>query len=214
MNNILRDKKCRICKKKFSPKNSLHVICSYDCLKIDLNNKINKKIDKEKEKFSKHKESLNEIKNKDKEKKTRYYLQVEINRLCRMIDSKYNYPCIDCGRLFKGQVDAAHYHSRGSNSSLSFNLHNIHSARAYCNQYSDKHKTGYYDGLVKRYSLEYAEYVVNKMPLEYNMLNAMDIDIREALKRTRKIIREFDNYSFVDGKEARYFFNKEIGLYN
>jgi len=139
-------------------------------------------------------------------------LQREINKLARMIDTKFNYQCIDCGADYGGQADGAHFHSVGSNSTLRYNLHNIHKSRSFCNKYSDIHKQGYEKGLVDRYGFEYANYV-EFLPLKYKTIKLTEHDIVDKLKIVRKVIREFDTYEFSDGKEGRDMFNELIGIY-
>jgi hypothetical protein len=161
----------------------------------------------------KNKESIKKAKDEDDAKKRKEDLQKEINKLSRMIDESFGYRCIDCDEPYSGQVDAAHYISRGSNSTLRYNLHNIHSSRAHCNQYSDTHKVGYYKGLIKRYSPEYANYVDSELANLYPKLKLMDHEVAEKLKITRKLIRTFPTLQFKDGREARESLNKIIGIY-
>lgn len=146
-------------------------------------------------------------------KENKKYLQQEINKLARMIDAKFNYPCIDCcGRSYGKQIDGAHFHSVGSNSTLRYNLHNIHSADSQCNNFSNTHISGYKNGLTLRYGKEYLQ-MLYEIPVAYDHLKLTNVEIAEKLKIVRSIIRTFDTYSLVDGKSARELFNKLIGIY-
>lgn len=141
-------------------------------------------------------------------------LQNEINKLSRMIDARFKYvTCIDCGKTFGKQIDAAHFHGRGANSTLRYNLHNLHSAKSDCNQYSDTHKQGYEKGLEERYNKIYAEYVIEKLPLLYKEIHLSNVEVHEKLKLVRSIVRNFDTYKFDNAISARNTLNNLIGIY-
>jgi hypothetical protein len=145
-------------------------------------------------------------------KKQKSTLQNEINKLSRMIDEKFNYPCIDCGKPYAKQVDACHFHNKATHGYISFNLHNLHSGRNDCNQYSSEHKTNYYEGLIKRYGQEYAYYVKNGLPLLPKQ-NLIPMVIKEKIKLVRQIVRDFEKYEIKDGRQGRDLLNEKIGLY-
>lgn len=143
------------------------------------------------------------------------YLQDEINKLARKIDHYFNFKCIDCDEPYTGQIDAAHFHNVGSNVTLRFNLHNIHTARAHCNQHKDgsEHKRGYVKGLEKRYGKKYLEYVQG-LPLEYPLIKLSAVEIHEKLKIVRNLIRKFDLYKTINRPRlTRSNFNRIIGIY-
>lgn len=147
------------------------------------------------------------------EKENKKVLQKEINRLSKMIDAKCGYKtCICCHRDFGKQTDAAHYHSVGSNQTLRFNLHNIHSASSYCNNYSNIHLSGYLVGLEARYGLEYKDMILS-LPQVYKSLKLSAKDIHDKLILVRSLIKNFDDYEFKDGIEGRELFNNLIGIY-
>ncbi|WP_288981197.1 recombination protein NinG [uncultured Flavobacterium sp.] len=148
------------------------------------------------------------------EKKYKQKLQGLINKLARMIDLKFGFvTCIDCDKTFGEQVDGAHFHSVGGNSSTRYNLHNIHSAKSHCNKYSDKHKEGYILGLKMRYDEEYYQ-MVESLPFQYQYIKLGSTEIVYRLKIVRGIIRNFHLYNFGSSIEARNEFNKIIGIYN
>lgn len=148
------------------------------------------------------------------EKEYKRQLQIEINKLSRMIDAKFGYnTCIDCGKPFGNQVDAAHFNGIGSNHSIRYNLHNLHSAKSDCNQYSDKHKQGYEEGLKKRYGLEYYERVCN-LPSVYTYVKVSAVEVYEKLKIVRGINRHFATYDAPSSVSMREMFNKIIGIYD
>lgn len=140
--------------------------------------------------------------------------QDNINKLARMIDTSFGYEtCIDCTKGYGKQTDAAHFHSRGANNTLRYNLHNLHSANSQCNQWSDVHHVNYAIGLEKRYGKEYREYVEDKLPLLYPEIHLTNKDIVDKLKIVRGLIKNFDTYKFENSLEARTQFNSIIGIY-
>lgn len=156
------------------------------------------------------KETKLSIKSKKSQKN---YLQDEINKLSKMIDRKYGYlTCVDCGKEMK-LIHAAHFHNVQGNENLRYNLHNLHSARAHCNQYSSEHKVGYREGLEKRYCKEYRDFVEYELRKKYPTIQLSTKDVQESLKTVRAIIRNFDTYNFKDSIHAREMFNKLIKIY-
>ena len=201
-----RNKKtCKNCKDRFQPeRDMIEPLCSVECA-LAWRKKLNEK------KWNKEKAVL-KITTHSKEYKAS--LQAEINKLSRLIDSKFGYiTCIDCNKTFGKQIDAAHYHSRGSNSSLKYNLDNLHSARSECNQWSDTHKSGYKLGLIERYGKVYTEYVIEGLPLKYPYIKLCENEVFEKLKLVRKLIRDFDTFKFSDSLSARKILNDLIGIY-
>ena len=140
-------------------------------------------------------------------------LQKNINLLSRMIDSSFGFTtCIDCGKPFGNQIDAAHFHNVKGHEQLRFNLHNLHSAKSDCNQFSSEHKVGYIKGLELRYGIDYLSQV-EALKTEIKELKLNAVEIAEKLKLVRHIIRNFDKYKFDTSLIARNQFNKIIGIY-
>ena len=148
-------------------------------------------------------------------RKYRGLFQDEINKLARMIDNELGYhACIDCGETLIGipQVDGSHFKNVGSNLSVRYNLHNIHSSKSDCNQYHGGKKLGYREGITKRYSKAYLDRM-DGLGLIYKDIKLTNKEIGEKLKIVRKLIREFETFNIQDGIKARDLFNKIIGIY-
>jgi hypothetical protein len=147
-------------------------------------------------------------------KENKKALQDEINKLAKLIDSTFGLEsCIDCDKHFgKNQIHGAHYHDVGGNSTLRYNLHNIHSSLGYCNKYDNNHHSGYTLGLEKRYGKEYLE-MVEGLPLQYEYIKLTSIEVAEKLKIVRKLIRDFHTFDFIGSWSARKQLNLMIGIY-
>lgn len=212
-----KQKLCKVCKDKFTP-STYHPFavwcsptCGYEWQKV-LKSRKEKETEKDRINFD-DKEQLQRIKANAYPKKYKSYLQDEINKLSRMIDARFDHLCIDCGKPYGKQTDGAHYHGVGGNSSTRYNLHNIHSAKSDCNQYSDTHKDGYRKGIIDRYGEGYME-KIEGLPLEYKLIKLSNAEVYEKLTIVRKIIRDFDTYKFDSAIAGREIFNKIIGIYN
>lgn len=200
----MKPKKCKICKETFTPSRPLQMVCGYKCAGIYTQRQKEKAWEKEKA----------ELKPTVYSKEYKKKLQASINKLVKLIDAEFEYKCIDCGKDFGKQTDAGHYHSVGSNNSLRFNLHNIHAQRAQpCNQYEGGKKKEYYEGLINRYGQKYADYIDKELPVNHKIIKLSEIEVVEKLKLVNRLIKEFSTFSFENGKEARYIFNKIIGIY-
>ena len=143
-------------------------------------------------------------------------LQREVNKLARMIDQKHGYStCIDCGKEFGKQIDAGHFHSTGSNPSIRFNLHNIHSQASHCNRngLGGGKQLGYMRGLQKRYSESYAERIEFELPKQYPHLKLTGQDVWDAIVKVRELIRNFDKHETENAVQAREYMNELIGIY-
>jgi hypothetical protein len=196
--------KCKNCGIRFTPKrSSLESSCSTKCA-----------IENEQKKFlTKGTPAFKAAKVEVKIGETRNELQRKINMLARMIDAKYGFnTCIDCGKPFGKQIDAAHYHDLSTNRGVRFNLHNLHSAKSDCNKYSSKHKDGYIKGLAIRYNDNYAIFIQG-LKFEFKEINLNAIELKEKLKTVNKLIRDFDTYQTTNAIHARGIFNKIIQIY-
>lgn len=199
--------RCKTCKQKFTPKtfNQKNCFDNDECIKAEFLLKRKNTWDKEK----KEKEPVL------KPQKFKLTLAKECQKLARMIDTKFGYNCIDCDRPFAAQQDGGHFKSKGSNQSLAYNLHNIHSQRSECNcnGIGGGRERQYYNGLVKRYGQEYANYVDVGLQKEYKYIGLKNVEIPQKIEIVRKIIRDFDTFVLTDGKQARELFNTIIGIY-
>lgn len=203
--------KCRNCKKQHTPFNGLDNWCKeLDCQTAKAMHLLDQKKKKEKEKIDKRFEKMKlEVKTPGR----KVQLQKEVNKLSRLIDSRFGFLCIDCGKNFGKQTDAAHLHNSKGNENIRYNLHNLHSARSDCNQYSSEHKVGYRKGIKERYGERYLEYIVYKIPLEFKRISLFDTEVVEKLALVRKLIRDFDTFQLTSSISARIMFNRLIGIY-
>jgi hypothetical protein len=208
-------KKCKNCGSRFEPRfSTLEKYCwDPECKTIEAFEKLDKFKKQERSEWAQRRKKMDIEVNPVKYKKM---LQDEINKLARMIDNRFKLHCIDCGKPFGNQQDGGHFKSVGSNPSLRFNLHNIHSQRSECNQngIGGGRERQYYQGLVNRYSEEYANYVDIELQKKFKYVGLKNHEIPEKLKIVRGLIRDFDTYIFENPQQARDMLNKIIGIYS
>lgn len=201
-----RVRKCKNCFDRFIPKAfGQHYCLKSDCVKEMLNEIKKRQWKKEKAELT-VKAKLPELKKK---------LQDEINKLARTIDEACGYKeCICCGRQMNKQIHGAHFISVGSNDTLRFNLHIIHSATSYCNRYDPEHQKRYPEGLRRRYGDEYLAYLQD-LRIQYPRLDLRGEEVLGAIKSAKGLIRMIKSreLKFRDGIEGRRICNKEIGIY-
>ena len=151
-------------------------------------------------------------------KEHRKYMNDEMQKLSRKIDAALGHTtCIDCSKPFGKQVDGGHFHSKGANPSLSWNLHNLHSQKSDCNQngIGGGKALGYYEGLIERYGEDYAHFVRFDMVRLYPVIKMSNREVYEKLELVRGINRNFDTYVLPEcGIKARRMFNLLIGIYS
>ena len=204
----LTKRRCKQCGDVFTQWQPLQSVCGYACGIEYAKAMLAKKLQRERKEFAK--ELLPTVYSKE----YKADLQREINRLAKMIDAKFGFnTCIDCGKSFGKQTDAAHFNDVGGNSSLRYNLHNIHSANSQCNKFSSKHHSGYELGLKQRYSEDYFNYVNTDIILKFKHVKLTPNEVVEKLAIVRKLIRDFDTFQFTSAINARNVLNEIIGIY-
>ena len=205
--------RCKNCKEKFEAKYFNQKFCMEkdECIKA-FSNQVQE--DKEKAKQKKWNKEKTEKLPDLYPKKYKNFLQVEINKLSKMIDKKFGFvTCIDCGKDFGKQTDAGHFNSCGSNPTIRYNLHNVHSQNSKCNQFDGGRRLEYYRGLVTRYGQKYADYVDTGLQKEFTYIGLSNQEVAEKLKVVRKIVRDFDTFKFTSSLNARIQLNNLIGIY-
>ena len=188
-------KKCRICKAKFEPFNSLQVACSPACaLKIGKKQAVKKAEKEAKAKRKWVREQKERIKPRNQWLKE---AQAAFNKFIRTRDK--HEPCICCGQWGSdeawkpgGQWDAGHYLSVGSHPELRFDEANCHKQLKSCNagegKYSHKRRT---------VSEEYRERLIEK--------------IGQAEVERLEGPNEAKHYSIEDFKEIKAYYNAKTG---
>jgi hypothetical protein len=146
----LKDKKCKHCKKLFSPSVPLQYICSPKCA-IEAA-KIRAEAKEKKDWSKRKKEGLEKLKTlSEYEKEARIPFQKYIRERDR------GKPCISCGVEKDDLWQGSHYFKAEIFSGLIFDERNCHKSCLRCNLYLNGNELGYREGLVKRYGEQYVK---------------------------------------------------------
>jgi hypothetical protein len=203
--------RCKICDSEFQKYKSTDTCCSHSCQTIYNRQKAEAKEAKEWSVTKKEMQTaLMTIGDYEED------LQTEINLICRIIDS--GCMCISCQN--KGKFSAGHYHSRGKNKTLKFNLHNVHIQCFHCNGPLSANTTKYNLGLIQWYGKEYQEYVEYKIPLEFKSIKWTKNDLilwkAQAVTYKKELLKQ-ELYEVRSPEERLYlrtYYNEKLGIYN
>lgn len=143
----IKQRKCKVCKKKFMPSfNATQSVCSTTCA-IKEANSIQDKQWKEKKQTLKDK-----IKTLSKyEAEARREFQAWIRHRDKGL------PCISCGTTQASIWDAGHYLKAEIFSGLIFDPDNASRQCGKCNRFMGGNELGYRDGLIKRYGEKFVK---------------------------------------------------------
>jgi hypothetical protein len=133
-------KRCKACRKNFTPERPMQTTCSFDCAIAH-----SKKPKAKKAYIFEGKKELAK-KYPDKSKLLKK-AQTVVNKYVRLRDK--NKPCISCGTA-NAKWDAGHFKSSGGHQQLRFNTLNIHKQCMRCNQYLSGNLVPYEEELIKK----------------------------------------------------------------
>lgn len=136
----MRSKKCKFCKKQFTPERQMQSTCSFECA-IEHSKVLKEaKIKKKKSDFRKNDKSVQ-----------KELAQKVFNTYIRARDK--DLPCISCGEHTNRQMHAGHYFSQGGHTYLRFNTLNVHKQCSICNNWKSGNLAEYKENLIKKIGL-------------------------------------------------------------
>ena len=174
----LKPKKCKAasCRKEFIPRNGFQKVCSQFCA-IELSRQ--QEVEKVKKESAK---ARREAKIKDRRYQTAKTQQA-VNKYIRLRDE--GKPCISCGRLHKGKMNAGHYRTVKSMPSLRFEPFNIHAQCEPCNSHLSGNLIEYRKGLIEKIGIEKVEWLEGPHEPKKHTVQEL-IDIRKHYTRLAK----------------------------
>lgn len=192
----VKPKKCRNCGEKFFPNKSTQVCCSYTCA---LNLARKKVIE----------EGFKEL----KEKVTDWgdMLQKRVQEIARLIDYQQN--CLAHNRPAK-KIDGGHLKSRGGNSNMKYNLHNIFAQSAQSNHFQSEDFL-MHEGIKREFGVEYLEFIesIKSTPvlkLTNNDYHEIYLVANSIAKRLKNDLKKHTN---TDRIRMRNEINLELSIY-
>lgn len=172
------------------------------------------KIERAKIKASKQLKKESEVKAKEmKDSLTdwREKLQTKVQEIARLID--IGQPCLARG-YHANQLHAGHIYSKGSEKSMSLNLHNMHRQSSQSNHFQNEDGL-LREGLMKEYGTDYFEFITGLRqtpPLKYT-----NLEYKEFYKKACAISNDLKRQGRTFGKEERIamrnLLNLELGIY-
>lgn len=183
-------KKCRICKAKFEPFNSLQVACSPACALKHAQKDLQKAADKKaKERRQWVREGRQRLKTRGEWLKD---AQTEFNKFVRLRDRFQ--PCISCGTYtpggdpIGGVWDCSHYRSVGACPELRFEELNAHKSCKQCNRDKSGNIVEYRIRLIQRIGQDIVDWIEGPHDPKHYTID----DLKAITKHYRKANRELE----------------------
>ena len=183
----LKPKRCRQCKVTFQPARSMQAVCSPACAQAYAKKLAEQKAARAKRDDRKSlREALEKAKTRGQHLKE---LQTAFNAWIRARDA--GLPCISCGRpaSWRGQWDAGHYRSVGSNPASRFDPLNVNKQCGPCNVHLSGNLIAYRAGLVKKIGLAEVERLEGPhLPLKLTLPEILEMKAfyRAEVRRLKK----------------------------
>lgn len=174
---MIKQRKCKHCKQKYTPIRPLQTACSVDCA-IALMEATKAKV--ERRKATQRKEALKSKSDWAKE------AQSAFNKYIRLRDSSK--ACISCGRHHAGQYHAGHYRTIGACPELRFDERNVHKQCAPCNNHLSGNIINYRINLINKIGLNTVEWLEGKHEPKHYTIE----DLKEIKAKYNQLARELE----------------------
>lgn len=177
-------KKCRVCKAKFEPFNSLQQVCSTACAL----QKAQKDFQKDTERKAKEqrkwiREQKAKVKSRGEHLKE---AQQAFNAYIRERDR--HRPCISCGTYTAGQYHAGHYRTTKAAPELRFEELNCHKQCAQCNNFDSGNIVEYRISLIQRIGQEAVDWLEGPHEAKHYTTD----ELKEIKRKYRAMKRELE----------------------
>ncbi|HCP19603.1 recombination protein NinG [Spongiibacter sp.] len=177
-------KKCRVCKTKFEPFNSLQQVCSTACAL----QKAQKDFQKDAERKAKEqrkwiREQKAKVKSRGEHLKE---AQQAFNAYIRERDR--HRPCISCGTYTAGQYHAGHYRTTKAAPELRFEELNCHKQCAQCNNFDSGNIVEYRISLIQRIGQEAVDWLEGPHEAKHYATD----ELKEIKRKYRAMKRELE----------------------
>jgi len=177
-------KKCRVCKAKFEPFNSLQQVCSTACAL----QKAQKDFQKDAERKAKEqrkwiREQKAKVKSRGEHLKE---AQQAFNAYIRERDR--HRPCISCGTYTAGQYHAGHYRTTKAAPELRFEELNCHKQCAQCNNFDSGNIVEYRISLIQRIGQEAVDWLEGPHEAKHYTTD----ELKEIKRKYRAMRRELE----------------------
>jgi hypothetical protein len=173
-------RKCLVCKDKFTPKNNTQICCSGSCALEYIKKQRSKEWREQKKVIKQSLETKSDVLKA---------AQIVFNTYIRLRDKDKN--CVSCDKKLVGNdVNASHFFSVGAYPNLRFNEDNVHNSCISCNQHKHGNQKEYDLRLPNRIGVER----YNKLLEDRNKPLKMSLDeVKELIYIYKEKIKELKN---------------------
>jgi hypothetical protein len=173
-------RKCLVCKDKFTPKNNTQICCSGSCALEYIKKQRSKEWREQKKVIKQSLETKSEVLKA---------AQIVFNTYIRLRDKDKN--CVSCDKKLVGNdVNASHFFSVGAYPNLRFNEDNVHNSCISCNQHKHGNQKEYDLRLPNRIGVER----YNKLLEDRNKPLKISLDeVKELIYIYKQKIKELKN---------------------
>ena len=170
-------RKCVVCKEKFTPQNNTQIVCSPSCSLEYLKKQRSKEWKEQKKVIKQSLETKSDVLKA---------AQIVFNTYIRLRDKDKN--CVSCDKKLVGNdVNASHFFSVGAYPNLRFNEDNVHNSCISCNQHKHGNQKEYDLRLPNRIGIE----KYNKLLEDRNKPLKMSLDeVKELIYIYKEKIKE------------------------
>jgi hypothetical protein len=170
-------RKCLVCKEKFTPQNNTQIVCSPFCSLEYLKKQRSKEWKEQKKVIKQSLETKSDVLKA---------AQIVFNTYIRLRDKDKN--CVSCDKKLVGNdVNASHFFSVGAYPNLRFNEDNVHNSCISCNQHKHGNQKEYDLRLPNRIGIE----KYNKLLEDRNKPLKMSLDeVKELIYIYKQKIKE------------------------
>jgi len=175
-------KRCRTCKSKFEPFNSLQIVCGPVCaLQYAQKEKIKAAESRAKDQRKWVKEQKERLKSRGDHARE---AQKEFNAFIRARDE--HLPCISCESYTAGQYHAGHYRTVKAAPELRYDEANVHKQCAQCNNFDSGNLVEYRINLGKKIGTTEVDRLEGLTPPKHYTID----DLKEIKAKYRALTRE------------------------
>lgn len=205
-------KKCKNCGDPFLPKySSFEKYCGKEDCRIKYALEVVEKQKQAQKKQAEKKWKEQKAVLKEKTSNWKHKLQVEVNKIVRLIDK--DLPCL--ARKKGGKMAAGHIFSRGSNPTIRYNLHNIHRQNTQSNHFQNDDGL-LREGLVNEYGQNYMNFISELRTTP--QLHYKEFEYREFTYVAQKIALSLSKLNLTYSLENRILLrnkiNEELAIYD
>lgn len=165
----MKQKKCRVCKAKFEPFNSLQVACSVECARAEARKQLEKKAEKAAKQARAERREFNrrDLRWQHKQCQRAFNRMRVLEEIEWFRERGMEPECISCGKTHMDWC-CGHFKTRGAQSNLRYDRMNTYlQCNKACNESlsgnieGDKNSRGYKRGLVERFGEEEARRIID-----------------------------------------------------